>query len=45
MPKTHLLSAAVLTALVLSPAAYAADPEVTADTGTTVQQLLSLIHI
>lgn len=39
MPKTHLLSAAVLTALVLSPAAHAADPEVTADTGTTVQQL------
>ncbi|MCF5932214.1 Plug domain-containing protein, partial [Xanthomonas perforans] len=39
MPKTHQLSAAVLAALVLAPAAYAADPEVSADTGATVQQL------
>ncbi|WP_172107405.1 TonB-dependent receptor plug domain-containing protein, partial [Xanthomonas axonopodis] len=39
MPKTHQLSAAVLAALVLAPAAYAADLEVSADTGATVQQL------
>ncbi|WP_155616236.1 TonB-dependent receptor plug domain-containing protein, partial [Xanthomonas vesicatoria] len=41
MPKTHLLSAAVLTALVLSPAAHASDTpaDASADTGSTVQQL------
>ncbi|BAE71121.1 conserved hypothetical protein [Xanthomonas oryzae pv. oryzae MAFF 311018] len=37
--KIHHFSAAVLAALVLAPAAYAADLDVSADTGTSVQQL------